>query len=260
MVRHVKYVKSKLLKTAVLLESNSLKQYVPDTRRLSSEDLLEMLKRYNMVYVKPDTGRYGQGVMKIEMLSTDQDACFRLYLGCESRGYTSHQGLFAAVDRLTESEAYIVQQGINVLTHQDRPFDIRVMVQLSPARQWETTGYLARVAAPQRVVTNFHSGGTARELKPILTEYMARVEATHYISRLSRLGENVALHCHRSFPYLQDIGLDIAIDKVMKPWILEVNTRPLADVFKKLPNKHMYRTMCDYARAYGRLPRHRPIR
>jgi len=126
------------------------------------------------------------------------------------------------------------------------------MVQRSPSQQWEATGLLARVAAPQRVVTNFHKGGTPHEVYPILTKYLTRDETVRYTNQLCRLGEKVALHFNRSFPYLQDLGLDVAIDQDMRAWILEVNTRPLADVFKKLKDQTMFKRICRYGEAYGR--------
>ena len=169
-----------------------------------------------------------------------------------SKEYASYEELLAAVDGLTASAAYIVQQGIQMLTHDGNPFDTRIMVQKSRSGRWETTGYLAKVGAPQQIVTNFHSGGTPQELRPILSRHMTRNEALLYESRLCRLGEQVAVHYYRSFPGLTEVGLDVAIDRDLRPWILEVNTRPLADLFKKLKDKSMYRTMLRYARRNGR--------
>ena len=193
-----------------------------------------------------------RSVMKVELLTVIDNSSFRLYFGRKSRDYTSYEELLSVVESIMAGRVYIVQQGIHMLTHDDCPFDIRIMVQLSPQRQWETTGYLARVAAPQRIVTNFHGGGTPQALTPILLRYLTRIEALHYISHLCRLGEKVALNYHRSFPNLTEVGLDIAIDHDMRPWILEVNTRPLADIFGKLRDKTMYRKMRRYARVYGR--------
>jgi len=48
--------------------NGAIEQYLPETRNLSCENLHQMLDRYGMVYVKPDKGRYGLGVMKVEML------------------------------------------------------------------------------------------------------------------------------------------------------------------------------------------------
>jgi glutathione synthase/RimK-type ligase-like ATP-grasp enzyme len=245
-------IRSKLLKTTVLLKDRTFKQYVPETRHFSSDNLIVMLRAYRMVYVKPDRGRYGHGVMKVEMLSGLESSSYRLYFGSVAREYTSYDECLAAVDYLMASRSYIVQQGIRMLTHDGNPFDIRIMVQKSRLRCWETTGYLAKVAAPHQIVTNFHSGGTPQELIPLLSCHMTTNEAILYVSRLCHLGEMVALHYYRSFPDLTEVGLDIAIDRDLRPWILEVNTRPLADLFKKLKDQTMYTTMCRYARLNGR--------
>ena len=250
MKKKVPLIKSKFLKTTVLLREEALKEYVPETRRLSAESLLELLRCYGMVYIKPDKGRYGGGIMRAEMLSGPHNTVFRLSLGRVSRQYTSYEELQVAVESITAFRPYLVQQGIQMLTHDNCLFDVRVMVQQSPRRKWETTGYLARVAAPGRIVTNFHSEGTPHELPPILANYLSSTDSKRLIQRLCRLGVTVAKRCHRAFPQLKEVGLDIAIDRGMKPWILEVNTRPMADVFMKLGNKTMFRRITRYARLY----------
>jgi hypothetical protein len=225
---------------------------MPETRGLTQENLNLMLQSYGMVYVKPDRGRYGRGVMRIDLL-TEAGPHFQLRCGRRSRVYTSWASLAKGMRSMQVGRNYLVQQGIHALQHEGRPFDIRVMVQRSPSRQWKTTGYIARVAAPRSIVTNFHSGGTPATLEPVLAHHVAGDQVSGLISRLCLLGETVAARLHASFPGLTAVGLDIALDQDLNPWILEVNTRPLADLFARLKDKTMFRRMCRYAKAVGDL-------
>lgn len=235
------HIKSKMLKTRLLQKDSTIREYVPETCVLAADSLESMLKKHKMVYLKPDAGRYGRGVMKVELNSDGNTTTISVHLHCVCREYGTIEDLWSFVHDKTSSETYLVQQGIDVLTYDGRPFDIRIMVQLTPWGQWMATGFLARVAAPQRIVTNFHSGGTPLDLMATLRPYLSRSESARCINRLRRLGERVALHCYRSYPGLREAGLDIAIDHNMNPWILEVNTRPQADVFGRLRDKTMYR-------------------
>lgn len=79
-----------------------------------------------------------------------------------------------------QNETYIVQQGINMITFNKRPFDIRVMVQQKPAGGWETTGILARVAARNKIVTNYHNGGKPKELAALLFPYFPKAKRTNF--------------------------------------------------------------------------------
>ena len=237
------------MKTAVLLKSSVIGKHVPETYRFSPYSLQRLLAKYKVVYIKPDRGRHGRGVMKAEILPGTQNTSFRLYFGKTFRAYASYDELVEAAKSVIASRAYIVQQGIQMLAYKSHPFDIRIIVQPGPRRKWESTGYLARVAGPQRIVTNFNNGGTPLELKTVLSEHMTGEEATLYISRLCLFSEKVAQHCHRSLPDLIRLGLDYAIDSEKKAWILEFNTLPQFNSFKRLQDKTMFRRISRYYRA-----------
>ncbi|WP_141692548.1 YheC/YheD family protein [Paenibacillus pectinilyticus] len=50
------------------------------------------------------------------------------------------------------------------------------------------------------------------------------------------------------FPNFSSYGVDIGIDKEMKPWIIEVNTRPDKYIFNALSDKRMFRKIIRYER------------
>lgn len=62
----IQRVPSKWAKTKVILQNQSLSLYVPDTRKYDLNVLKEMLALYAMVYIKPDRGSFGIGVMRAE--------------------------------------------------------------------------------------------------------------------------------------------------------------------------------------------------
>lgn len=62
----IQRVPSKWAKTKVILQNQSLSLYVPDTRKYDLSVLKEMLALYAMVYIKPDRGSFGIGVMRAE--------------------------------------------------------------------------------------------------------------------------------------------------------------------------------------------------
>lgn len=59
-------VASKLLKTEVLIADKTIRNQVPDTKPYSKTELDSMLKQYRMVYVKPDAGTGGRGIIRVE--------------------------------------------------------------------------------------------------------------------------------------------------------------------------------------------------
>ena len=59
----------------------------------------------------------------------------------------------------------------------------------------------------------------------------------------------------RVYPGFKEIGVDIGIDKELKPWVLEVNTAPDPFIFNQLKDKKMFFKVLRYARANGRFLR-----
>ena len=272
----IQRVPSKWAKTKVILQNQSLSLYVPDTRKYDLNVLKEMLALYAMVYIKPDRGSFGIGVMRVEqrtvILSPSQQktemtvtanneereqqeaqVLYILRYAKTAEVFFSPEELHEALQKRIQNRTYLVQKGIDLLRHQDRPFDLRVLAQKSPSGAWETTGMLGRVAAPQKIVTNYHSGGSILSVNTLLKNHMNPSETLSTINQLKSLGVQIAGQLETAYPGIKEIGLDIAMDQHMDMWLLEVNTLPSIVVFKLFPDKSIYRRIHRYAVAYGRV-------
>lgn len=241
---------SKWVKTKVLLRNKDLRKFVPETRIYNPTNLLHMLNKYKMVYVKPDHGTAGNGIIRV--VKSDK---YYLKAGKVAKSFGTFQSLFTALNKAKLNRSYLVQQGIHLLTHQKRIFDIRIMVQKNQKKNWETTGYIGRVAHPQKIVTNFHNSGKPLPLELLLSSYANGHKKKEYINSLRNLGYRIATHYERNYPRFKEIGIDIGIDKRMKPWVLEVNTAPDPFIFNQLHDKKMFFKALRYARANGRFLR-----
>lgn len=244
-----RYVTSKWVKTEALLENDELKAHVPKTVRMTRNSLQSMLHEYRMVYIKPNIGTFGNGVMRVEW-NPDAVPSYKYQLRESPRSYMSFNSMYEDILRKTHKSKYLVQKGIHLLKYQKRRFDIRVMVQKNLHNQWETSGWIGRVAHPQKIVTNYHSGGTLKSVELLLTAYLKGKEKIQYIHKLKQLGTKVAKQLHKRFPGIKEIGIDLALDEQLTPWILEVNTKPDPYIFRILKNKTVFGKIIRYARAH----------
>lgn len=64
--KHANLPQSKWLKTKLLLRNASIRPFIPDTRKFSKRNLEQMIHSYGMIYVKPERGTYGNGVIRAE--------------------------------------------------------------------------------------------------------------------------------------------------------------------------------------------------
>ncbi|PZD96637.1 YheC/YheD family protein [Paenibacillus sambharensis] len=245
----VQRVKSKLAKTKVLEQHCYIRDFIPLTRELSKVSLNEMLTQHSMVYIKPDIGSFGNGVMRIEQ---QPDGLYRLQLQSDIYSYSSFDRLYEGIRKLAGHKKYLVQRGIELLRYNDRRFDLRVMVQKNPKGKWETTGIIGRLAHPAKAVTNYHSGGTPLSFEQLTQAILTDEERQALTQRLKLIGAAAASGLQSAYPRLKELGLDIAIDTDKRPWLLEVNTLPDPWLFRKHDDPAVFRKIYHYAAAYGR--------
>lgn len=284
----IQRVSSKWTKTVVLQRSRTVNEYIPVTRQYDRQTLERMTELFELNYIKPDHGTYGNGVMRVKTVhafsepptsdhsnaeeditddpslaeSNSQDletsslqvTTYELQYGTKQEFYPTLDELHQALEERIQGHLYLIQQGIPLLKHEDLPFDLRVLTQKNLKNNWETTGILGRIAAPGKIITNIHGGGRLATFEELVLPHLQATGFQKLRSELYRLGIHTAVQLQKSFPRLKEIGIDIALDETGRPWILEVNTLPGIYAFGLLPDKEAYRRIKRYAIAYGRLP------
>lgn len=244
-VHYGRYVHSKLSKTQALLNNAAVRGYVPLTRVLTAANLKELLDKYKMVYVKPNAGSYGNGVIRAEWRQKEERP-YKYQLGLRERRFPTFDGLQSSISKATGHRRYLVQQGIHLLTFKRVRFDIRVMVQRNPQGKWVTTGIIGRVADPRKIVTNVHNGGKLRSVETLMGSYLSGAKLQAFIRELRSLGVKSAQALQERYPGLKEIGVDVAVDEKHRPWILEVNTAPDPYIFRWLKDKNIFKTVYTY--------------
>jgi len=231
-----------------------MREYIPLTKRFSRETLSRMLQDYEMVYVKPISGTYGNGVIRVER-SDEPGGGYRYQIDTTMRSAASFDALYEALKQYASRRGYIVQKGIYLLKHRGRRFDLRVMVQKNLSNRWETTGIIGKLSHPRKIVTNYHSGGTMMSFEQLMSTHLAASGIEALKSKLHRLGVIIGRQLSTAYPGLKELGVDVAIDTKFHPWVLEVNTKPHPYIFNKLADKSMHRKIIRYAAAYGGIKR-----
>ncbi len=161
--------------------------------------------------------------------------------------------LFRELKKTARGRSYLLQKGIYLKTSNGRPFDLRTMVQKSKRGKWVATAIFVKLGLKNKVVTNYHQGGRLALVKPtLLRAGCTAAEIEDYLRRLKTLGLKTARCFEGKSRRFKELGLDVALDRKGRLWILEVNTRPNFYGLKTLPDKSLYRTVIRYGAGYER--------
>lgn len=210
----------------VLSNNIEIIKYLPDTVKYYHPcQLIDFLDKYNSVYIKDSGGRLGKNIFKLQ----------KAELGFYIMSYQNSGNKYS--DKLTLQEIHnklaaykllgrniIIQQGIDVALLALHPFDVRILAQKSEVGNWEVVDKSIRVASPGSIVTNISSGGEVKrfdEVIPLLFSNSSSIS-----SEVDILVIKVCETLEKKYGKLGELGIDIAIDKNGKVWLLEVNGKP----------------------------------
>jgi len=216
-----------------------MKYYVPDTDWFEPSSLRRMLKNYARIYIKPDVGRKGNGIIRVKRLNADEFEISHQ----QTTSLCSRDKVYSTINEmLNPNKKYIIQRGIDLATYRRRPFDVRVVLQ-KPRGKWRATLMCAKVAPKSSsVVTNVAKGAKDYNLYKLLKRTDQSLDRSDTIRDLLDASHQIAQILGSRFP-LKIVGLDMGIDKRGYIWFIEANTKPdckgLENIDRKLYRKYL---------------------
>lgn len=217
-------------------------KYLPPTAMLTPGSLQRFLAVHKTVYVKASTVHTGQGIIKAWKAANGYR--FVKIRGKENTAATI-QHLYRQIREAHPRRSFIVQKAIDLALVGGRPFDIRVMMMRDGERRWNYAGMVAKVAGQGSVVSNLRrGGGYAATIEDALRRSLncgpQRIESIK--SELIRLSHAIMQYSEK-YPFFSfQCGIDLAVDKKGKVWIIEVNLHnPSHGLFNKLKDKTFFR-------------------
>lgn len=238
------------------LSDTYMKGHLPETVLYKSgKDIFEMLQKYKEVIVKPIAGFHGIGVACISPENSGIAIRYRKDGMNIEEHYEKNEGLNGRFGSLFVPEKYIVQQRIDLLTHDGSVMDFRLVMQKGSSGKWICRTIVGRIGDSGSVVSNVSNGARpvaafdlfinvlnfpydkAREM-----EEMLRKTGFEICDRLCSLGINYG-----------NLGLDIGIDNSFHPYLLEVNSRrPDPLIAMGINDRKLYRDIYSGPLLYAR--------
>lgn len=246
-------IKGKLRVGNYLASNLSLKQHVPHTVLFTKDNLKVMIRRYKSLYVKLNVGSMGIGVYKVQRMPGGYTLVYTTGNKIQKQKRFDTVGALYKHLKSKQPQKMIIQKDVGLDRVNGCPYDIRAMVQRRPGKKWTCTGYLVKVGAPDKIITNYYQGGKIYTLKKLLTLKKYRESKKNEItSYLKGKALEVSRTLSKKKAGMHEMGIDFAYDRNHRLWILEVNSNhPQFYPLKKL-EPSAYKRMKSFAQSYGR--------
>ncbi|WP_162880757.1 YheC/YheD family protein [Paraliobacillus sediminis] len=228
-----------------LLAPYDLPLKIPYTSVFSIQSFEQFTSSSMPFYVKPVHTWAGLHIARITPVYNGYHVKFQS--GTEET-LPNQQVLWRKLEHYYQHTLVILQQQTPTIPFNSRAFDIRVHLQRDERGRWLYAGDLTRIGGDKSIVSNlFTNGGGVVETEFVLHHSFPYAKGKKVIDNLAKAAFAISEVLDSQYPFI-DIGADFGVDQNGDLWLFEVNTndakgRPAYDLFKKLPDKNVYKQM-----------------
>ncbi|TVX92318.1 YheC/YheD family protein [Paenibacillus agilis] len=241
-----------------------LKTYLPKTYPYQGpRSLLRIIEQHDgSVFLKPSGGQHGRSVLHLEApayaASSPWSPASITISGRTKHNEHIHTPFTTMMDALKwvhqfiDGRQYVIQPYLTLLSQQEEPYDVRVLMQKDGSGHWQITGSAARVGSTGHLTSNLRGGGRAEPAESYLEQQFSRKQAENMLSSIADVSKQIPAAIESCYGRLVELGLDFGIDQKGRIWLLEVNSRPGRSVFSLTGNEKAIRLAVENPILYAR--------
>jgi glutathione synthase/RimK-type ligase-like ATP-grasp enzyme len=211
----------------LLLKEESLHSYIPESIMLGhKDDVCAFIDAHLIVYVKPIFGSQGKHIGKVTKIA---EGWLFEHSGSADDFYLAktETELFTVLKKFCKNRTYMIQKGIPLLQWEHKQVDFRILLHQTKEADWKVTSIVARIGDTGHIVSNVARGAEMKNGIQFLKEHFDHSQALRLqqilIILAKKTAQQVASQQHGLFA---ELGIDLAFDQDLHPWIIEVNSKP----------------------------------
>ena len=223
----------------LLKDEKEIRNHVPATHLLKKmDDLFEFIQDRERIILKPVSLSRGRGIFTLEKNQKPAEG----YILYEHQNEFLLRHLIPDTKALEEmlkklnllNKQYLYQTYIPLLKINNRPLDVRVVMQKYDIKSWKCSGIECRVAGENEVLTNIARGGEAMTLEEVVIGSGIDQSYDKIYESIINLCQKFCHLIDRKDEHYAEFGLDIGLDQEGYPWIIEANIFPSFKGFKEM--------------------------
>lgn len=192
--------------------------------------VIDFINEHNRAVLKPILGRRGENIYYIEKKGNHF-----LVLDHKQEHIVGNEKFMEFIQEvaLKRKHSYIVQKYIESRTKHNEPYDIRAHMQKNGEGKWQITKIYPRIGNKKTILSNISLGGRTEDLETFLVSEFQE-KGKQYAKDMKDLALNLTLHLDKLYGLaLDELGLDLTIDKNGRFWLHEVNNGPQSTFHEK---------------------------
>ncbi len=231
--------------------------HLPPSSRFQAGEhsVAELLKPHaHGVVLKPSAGMQGKGVVHLARSLQGEGVIAKGRSGSNrvvQRQFASDSACDRWLERVTDGVSYIVQPYLMLRGDDDKPFDVRLLLQKDGDGRWTITGSVVRTGQPGTLTSNLHGGGSAEPALQALADKFGAPKAERLLSRLHTISMQTAVQLENEFGRLAELGLDLGIEPDGSIWLLEANSKPGRSSFRLIRDDAAWRLAVERPLSYA---------
>lgn len=225
--------------------------FVPSVYVNDVEIALNFIEENTKGVLKATAEERGEGIYYIEK----KEDKYKVLHMKEEKTWTTEQFIHFIQQEVLPS-SYIFQKYIDSRNHQGEAVDFRIYVRKNKVGRWQTVKDYARISSKDSILTHTYYGGRRQSTKEYLKENYTNHWEEGY-NALLHIALQISKDVDRLYDYaLDELGIDLTIDKNNQIWMYEVNIGPWTGFFEELRAEKLIPYL-QYLAKSGQMPHNR---
>lgn len=231
--------------------SDYLRPYLIPTEHVTKEEqFAAFVKKHRSVMLKPINGWGGKGITRVTLSGDyftvqrdgkDVQTLPKARLGSYIRGLLRSGG------------RHIMQKWIDIRNTKGTVYDIRALMQKNGKGEWQLSGLAVREGKKGKITSNIKSGGEAYEASDYLKEQFGEEAGEKLAVSAKEVAEYISPYMEKSYKSrLSELGIDLAVDRGGKLWLIEVNIKPGKSIMKRVYGQKAWEQSLHVGYQYAR--------
>ncbi|WP_099362488.1 YheC/YheD family protein [Fredinandcohnia onubensis] len=235
----------------ILSQDEKLSPYIPSTEQaLSSPTILRTLMKKHQLILKPEKGSMGKGIIGLFLHQDYVEAISKDANQLKKQQFTTRRDLKKWLDMIISNQPYLSQTYLPLHDADNRPFDIRILLQKNGHGAWIEQGRGIRLGLPEHLISNLGGGGETHSFES-WTEKMSFNQRQLLSDNIHTIINRLPAVLEKHFDPLFELGVDLGLTKDGAIWILDTNSKPGRKVvIETSPEQEetLYTTLLQYCK------------